>query len=121
MKKLALILFLPFIILATPVMAGPGTAGHSHDDGHGHSHGPVSEKDVIKKAQRKIAALARSGKIDASWANVKEAKTSKKDFGKGPEWVVMFKNAKVKASNKQTLYVFYTMSGRYLATNYTGN
>ena len=107
------------MIFSTQLWAG-GSGNHSHGDGNSHSHGPIEKQAVILKSQAKLTALAKAGKIDASWSTIKAATAEQKDFGKGKEWVISFQNAQVQDSNKQTLYLFYTLNGRYLAANYSG-
>ena len=108
-------------LFVLPVQAG---TGHSHDKSGGHSNiqtkGSVSGKSAAKKATHKIGHLAGKGKIDKSWKGIKPASIEKKTFGNGPEWVVTFRNMGIQDKSKQVLYVFYTLDGHYLATNYTG-
>ena len=103
MKKLTTIfLLIAAFWFAAPFYAG---AGHSHDKdgGHSHSSGPISEEKAKSKATRTMQNLANRGVINKSWTSVKVAKAEKKSFSKGPEWVVSFKNDKVKDKTKQTL------------------
>ena len=102
-----------------PVYAG---GGHSHDKdgGHGHSSGPISESQAKTKATRTMNNLASRGVINKSWTSSKLVKAEKKSFSKGPEWIVSFKNESVKDKAKQTLYIFYSLDGHYIAANYTG-
>ncbi|MBI3771792.1 MAG: hypothetical protein HY272_03725 [Gammaproteobacteria bacterium] len=102
-----------FLFFANPIYAGSG-----HD--HGHSHGPVSADVTSGKAMQKVEQLATAGKIDASWSGIQPASVEQKTFADGPEWVVIFKNEKVSDASKQTLYLFYTPDGNYIAANYTG-
>lgn len=124
MKKLSVItLFLAAMAFATAAQAG---SGHTHDkDGghsnHGHSHGPVSIDAVKGKAMRMLTGLVKKGVIDKSWEGTQPAKAEKKMFSKGEEWVVSFNNDKVEDKSKQTLYIFYSLDGHYIAANYTGN
>lgn len=115
MRKLTVMFAFCFGLFAGPVTAGPG---HDHD--HGHSHGPVSEDVVSGKAMKKVDRLAKAGKIDASWPGIKPASVEQKTYANGPEWVVTFKNKKVSDASKQTLYMFYSLDGHYIAANYTG-
>ena len=102
-----------------PVYAG---AGHSHDKdgGHSHSSGPISEAKAKSKATRTMQNLAIRGVINKSWTSSKFVKAEKKSFSKGTEWVVSFKNESVKDKAKQTLYIFYSLDGHYIAANYSG-
>lgn len=99
---------------ATPAFSGPGAPGHSH------SHGPVSAEVVQEKATQHVAEMVTKGKVDASWTSIKPTKAEQKAFEKGPEWVVEFVNSAVTDKTKQTLYLFYTLDGNYLAANFTG-
>ena len=67
-----------------------------------------------------MKSLVANGKLEKSWDAVKSTGATQKDFGKGMEWTVTFKNEKVSDKEKQTLYVYYTLTGNYLATNFTG-
>ena len=117
MNKLSVIMLVVCMsFLASPVMAG---GGHAH--GEGHDHGPISSDQAGAKAIKKMAQLVSKGKIDASWQGLDPSSIEKKTFSKGPEWVVTFKNDKISDVSKQTLYLFYSLDGHYLAANYTGN
>lgn len=118
MKNLTIIsLLIAAIGFVTPVYAGEG---HSHDKDGGHSHGPISAETAKARATKTMLNLAKRGVIDNSWASAKAAKAEKKTYAKGPEWVVSFNNDKVKDKSKQTLYIFYSLNGQYIAANYTG-
>ena len=100
------------------LFVGPAMAGAGHD--HGHSHDPVTQEQAEQIAMKRVSALAEEGKVDSSWKSVTVQKSEKKKFGDNLEWVVMFKNENVADPSKQTLYVFLTIEGEYLAANYTG-
>ncbi|MCK4865144.1 MAG: hypothetical protein KAT06_06915 [Gammaproteobacteria bacterium] len=97
-------------------------AGHSHDNdgGHSHSSGPISESKAKVKATRTMKNLASRGVIKKSWTSSKLVKAEKIIFSKEPEWVVSFVNENMKDKTKQTLYIFYSLDGHYIAANYTG-
>lgn len=117
MKKLITgILVLFSLVIVLPAYAG---AGHDHEHGS-HSHGPVSADKAQAKALKKVEFLASKGTVASSWTSAKFEKAEKKTFGKNIEWVVSFKNDKVKDKSKQTLYIFLSLDGRYIAANYTG-
>lgn len=116
MRNISTALFVSSLLFASPVMAG---TGHDHDNG-GHSHGPISSEGVIKKATGKVKSLIESGKLDKSWADSKTIGASQKTFSNETEWVVTFKNDKASDATKQTLYLFFTLDGGYIATNFTG-
>ena len=93
-------------------------AGAGHD--HGHSHDPVSQGQVEVVAIKSVANLADKGKIDKSWKSIGVTKSEKREFSGNMEWVVSFKNENISDASKQTLYIFLTLGGEYVAANYTG-
>lgn len=115
MRMVSLVFGLMLSMLSSVSLAGSG-----HDHGHGHSHDPVSQVQAEAAAAEKVAQLVAAGKLDASWKDVSVAKAEQKMFGGQMEWVVSFKNTAVTDTSKQTLYVFLTVAGEYLAANYTG-
>lgn len=118
MKNLTFIsLLFAAIGFGSPVFAG---AGHSHDKDGGHSHGPISAETAKARATKTMLNLAKRGVIDKSWISMTATKAEKKTYAKGPEWVISFVNNKIKDKSKQTLYIFYTLNGNYIAANYTG-
>lgn len=117
MRTISSVLFVSSLLLASPTMAG---AGHEHGPGGSHTHGPITSDAAVKKAEKQVKALIERGRLDKSWSEAKLVESVQKDFGKGQEWVVSFKNDKEKDTAKQTVYVFYTLNGSYLATNFTG-
>ena len=121
MKKLSVIT-LSLVVMAFGVSTHAGT-GHSHDKDGGHSnhsHGLIESSGAKEKATRMLAGLVKKGVIDKSWEGTNPANAEKKMFSKGEEWVVSFKNEKLKDKSKQTLYIFYSLDGHYIAANYTG-
>ena len=70
-------------------------------------------------AQRKDA-LVKSGKLDASWSAVTQDKIESVDGKKGKEWKVTFKDTAAKDKTKETLYMFFTPVGNFIASNFTG-
>lgn len=104
--------------LALGLFSAVTFAGSDHD--HGHSHNPVTQSKAEDIAANRVSKLADNGKIDSSWKATKVAKSEKKKFGGETEWVITFKNDKISDPTKQTLYVFLTLGGEYLAANYTG-
>ena len=112
------LLFLSALLFGAPTLAG---GGHEHDSDGGHSRGPISSDQVINSALKKMNHMSNTGKIDSTWSAIKTARAEQKTFSKGPEWVVTFKNGKVSDTEKQNLYLFFSLDGHYIAANYTGN
>ncbi len=118
MRTFTSILIASSLLIAAPAIAG---TGHEHGPGGSHTSGPITSEIAVKRAEKQVQTLITKGKLDKSWASVKSVGATQKDFGKGPEWIVSFKNDKEADPAKQTLYVFYTLNGSYIASNFTGN
>ena len=116
-------LYLMLLLSAFSLSAYAGT-GHSHDKDGGHSQHanaePINEAQAMQKATQTMKNLAEKGVIDKSWSTTQAVKAEKKNFAKGDEWVVSFYNETITDKTKQTLYVFYSLDGHYIAANYTG-
>jgi hypothetical protein len=93
-------------------------AGSDHD--HGQNHTPVTQSQAEQDATDGILRLVEQSKIDGSWKSAPVEKTLKKKFGDNMEWVISFKNENITDPAKQIIYVFLTLSGEFLAANYTG-
>lgn len=118
MKKSAMCLVVLFSLSTSLVFAGPGSGDHSH--GHAPSE-PISKIKAGEKAAEFVKNFSKKGKLEKSWAMLQAASIEQKTFKKGPEWVVTFNNPKVENKDKQTLYVFLSLSGKFLGANFTGN
>jgi len=110
-------LLLGFTLGLFPMMA---IAGGGHDHGHGHSHSPVNQATANSKATKIISSFIKQKTLDKSWASTTVRSSEKKMFNGKQEWVVSFINEKVADAKKRKLYVFLTLSGDYIAANYTG-
>jgi len=118
MRQLLFVVLISLGLVSGTAIAG---SGHSHGPDGGHKlQGPASEAAIIKRATKVMNNLAKKGTIDASWSNGKQVAIEKAIYANGPEWVVTFKNDKVKDVKKQMLYIFYSLNGHYIAANYTG-
>ena len=106
-------------ILATLWMTQPALAS---EGGSCHFHGnkPAVETTVLGCAQQRKEALVKAGKIDASWQAIKHDKVEAIDGKKGKEWKVTFKDPAAKDKSRETLYIFFTAPGNFIAANFTG-
>ncbi len=106
------------------VLATGVAAPHAWADGAGscHFHGnkPAPQETVIGCAQQRKAALVKTGKLEASWQDVKQEAIASIDGQKGKEWKISFKDPSTKDPAKQTLYMFFTPAGNFIAANFTG-
>ena len=81
---------------------------------------PAAEATVLGCAQQRKEALVKAGKIDAPWQAIKHDKVEAVDGKKGKEWKVTFKDPAAKDKAKETLYIFFTAPGNFIAANFTG-
>ena len=106
-------------ILAVTWLGQPALAS---EGGSCHFHGgkPAAEATVLGCAQQRKEALVKAGKIDPSWQTIKHDKVEAVDGKKGKEWKVTFKDPAAKDKSKETLYIFFTAPGNFIAANFTG-
>ena len=113
MKLKTLLLGLILSLFSTTIFAGG-----NHD--HGIKHPPVNQEVANTYALKVIDSLISRNRIDKSWEAISISATEKKTFDGRQEWVVSFVNENIADEDKKKLYVFLTLSGEYLAVNYTG-
>ncbi len=119
MKQVFISVFLSTLLFSLPSSAGTGH-DHDHGEAHDHSSAPITSVKATDKAKKLITRLVNKGKLSKIWLSATAVKTEKKSFSKGPEWVVQYKNTQIKDIKKQNLYVFYSLSGQYIAANHSG-
>lgn len=100
--------------------ASPAAFADTGGSCHFHGKKPASESVVTDCANKYKASLVKAGKIDASWQSVKLDKAELVDGPKGKEWKVVFRNPAVADASKQTLYLFFSQPGNFIAANHTG-
>jgi hypothetical protein len=115
MKKFAFIAALIATLAFAPAaFAGGGGACHFH------GNAPVKESVLVGCASAYKDGLVSNGKIDPSWKSVKLDKAETVEGKNMKEWKFTFKNPAEKDASKQTLYMFYTLTGNFIAANFTG-
>lgn len=111
-------------LIATIVLSAAAWAPAAYADKGGscHFHGSkaATESVVAGCADQRKHALVKAGKLDATWAAVAPEKVETVDGKKGKEWKLTFKNPAVADASKQTLYMFYSLPGNFIASNFTG-
>jgi hypothetical protein len=115
MKNLTTTLLISSLLFAIPVLAGS-----NHDHGYSQAQEAISSEEAASLASKKVNQLANTGKIDLTWNEVEVSSIEQKTYSNGPEWLITFKNTGISDASQQTLYLFFTLSGQYLAANYTG-
>ncbi|MGI9218832.1 MAG: DUF6488 family protein [Hydrogenophaga sp.] len=115
MKTLATLAGLLLSLLAAPAaLADVGGSCHFH------GNKPASEAIVSDCATQRKNALVKAGKLPASWQSVKIEQAELVDGKKAKEWKVTFKNPAAPDAAKQTLYLFFSQPGNFIAANHTG-
>jgi len=113
-KSIFAALTLTAALWTSAAVAGEGGSCHFHGSK------PAAEATVSGCAAQRKDALVKSGKIDVSWSAVKLDKLELVDGKKGKEWKVTFKDAAATDKTKETLYMFFTPPGNFIASNFTG-
>ena len=97
-----------------PALAAEGGSCHFH------GNKPAAEATILGCAQQRKEFLVKTGKLDATWMALKHDKIEAVDGKKGKEWKVSFKDPGAKDKSKETLFIFFTVAGNFIAANYTG-
>lgn len=115
MKHLAsIVVLVGTLACSQAAFAGAGGSCHFHGSA------PIKEAILVGCASEYKDNLANKGKIDTSWKGVKLDKAETVEGKNRKEWKFTFKNPAEKDATKQTLYLFYTLSGNFIAANFTG-
>ena len=106
--------------LLSTLIAAPSAMAAGGGRCHFHGNKPATQAVVTDCANQRKASLVKAGKLDASWQAVKLDKAELVDGQKGKEWKVTFKNPAAPDAAKQTLYLFFSQPGNFIAANHTG-
>jgi hypothetical protein len=106
--------------LLVALFAAPAALADVGGSCHFHGNKPATEALVSDCAAKRKAALVKAGKLDASWQAVQLDKAELVDGKKGKEWKLSFKNPAAPDAAKQTLYLFFSQPGNFIAANHTG-
>lgn len=101
-------------------LAAPSALADAGGSCHFHGNKPATAAVVTDCATKRKASLVKAGKLDPSWQAVPLDKAELVDGQKGKEWKVTFKNPAAPDAAKQTLYLFYSQPGNFIAANHTG-
>ena len=109
------------VLLATSALALslPAFASDA-EDCHFHGSKAASQETVSGCAIKRQQALITGGKLDKSWQAIKPAAFEQVDGQRGKEWKVTFKDPAAADKAKETLYMFFTAQGNFIAANFTG-
>lgn len=106
-------------LIATLAFAPAAFAG-AGGSCHFHGHAPIKESILTGCANEQKDSLVTKGKIDPSWKSVQLDKAETVEGKSMKEWKFTFKNPAEKDASKQTLYMFYTLTGNFIGANFTG-
>lgn len=101
-------------------LAAPAAFADAGGSCHFHGNKPAAEATVSNCANQRKEQLVKGGKLDAAWQAIKIDKIEAVEGKKGKEWKVTFKDAAAKDKSKETLYMFFTPPGNFIAANFTG-
>lgn len=99
---------------SSPAMAGEGSRCHFH------GNTPAQEQTVLMCAEQRRDLYLEQGTIEASWQGAQPEAIEVIDGDEGQEWRVLFRNESASERGKQTLYMFFTLPGNFIAANYSG-
>lgn len=85
-----------------------------------HTLSIANETYIQKVALKEIDRLISKNSIEKSWADKPIISIEKKSFNDSLEWVIKLENKEIKDINKQNIYVFVTLNGVLISSNYTG-
>lgn len=101
--------------VATPSLAGADAQCHFHGSK------AASEATVLTCSDVHKSRLIKKGTIQPVWAHIKHDSIQQVEGKKGKkEWKVVFKDPAAADKSKETLYMFFSVSGNLLASNFTG-
>lgn len=105
---------LALLLPMAPAWADPGGSCHFHGSK------AATPETVTGCATQRKAQLIKQGKLEASWESAKPSAPVQADGKKGKEWKLTFQNPAAADKGKQTLYMFFTLPGNFIAANFTG-
>ena len=114
-KSLTLVLALGASVIAMPsAFAGGDSSCHFHGST------PAVEATVVKCASKQIDTLVSKGKVEAVWKGKSHDTIEVVEAKKGKEWKVTYSDPQAKDATKTKLYLYFALSGNFLAANHTG-
>lgn len=88
---------------------------------HFHGNKPAAETAVIQCATQYKNKLVEGGKLEKSWQAISKVdKMEQVDGKRSREWKLSFKNPAATDTTKDTLFLFYSLPGNFIAANHTG-
>ena len=111
-------IILTLIILLTLNTFASG--GHFHPKQVVKCAKECTEEQIKNAVPAAITYLAKWDKISTSWSVAKIDSIGKKEFKKGPEWIVTLVDSSIQDSAKKKRYIFMSLDGFVTGSNSTG-
>lgn len=108
------------VVLVSTLLFAPLAMADKGGSCHFHGSKPATEGTVKDCAEQRRATLVKGGKLDASWTGAKQDAIELVDGKKGKEWKVPYTNPAATDKARQTLFIFFSHSGNFIAANFTG-
>ena len=96
------------------------SGGHFHPKQVAKCTKVCTEIQIQDSVPSAITYLAKWDKITSSWSSAKIDSIGKKEFKKGPEWVVTLVDSTIQDAAKQKRYIFMSLDGYVTGSNSTG-
>ncbi len=109
-----------FVTTLVCAMAPVAAMAGADSSCHFHGNNPAAESVVLDCADKRKTVLLSNGKLAPTWQGIKHDKAELIDGKNGKEWKITYKNAESKDKDQQTLFMFFTPSGNFVAANFTG-
>ena len=108
-----------FSLFAALAVASPAVVSASPGGGHTHSHEPATPENIGKNAEKARSKMIADKKIPATWSAVPAAAIEQIEVKGKKEWRVIYKNPQGN-KGEDTLYMFFSLTGNFIAANFTG-
>ena len=112
--------FIPASTLIAALFFAPAAFAAGESSCHFHGNTPAKESVVVGCAKDQVKTLAAKSKIESSWKSAQLEKAETVEGKSQKEWKLTFTNPASTDANKKTLYVFFTLTGNFIAANFTG-
>jgi len=107
--------------LAAALLSSTGAFAGADASCHFHGSKPAAEATVVQCATQYKDRLVEGGKLEKSWQAVSKVdKLEPVDGKRSKEWKSSFKNPAAPDKTKDTLYLFYTLPGNFVAAHHSG-
>ena len=113
--------FVSIATMATSLFFAPAAFAGGGGKCHFHGSAPAKESVVVGCAKEQVNGLVASAKLEKSWKTAQFDKVETVEGKNTKEWKLTFSNATASDAGKKTLYLFYTVSGNFIAANFTGS